>query len=361
MSTVSEREQKVLDRIETARSRRARFRDPRVTMAHGAGGKATQTLIEGLLAPAFASPALDAMGDAGIVAAAGTELALTTDSFVVRPIRFPGGSIGELAVNGTVNDLAVAGARPLALTLAMVLEEGLAAEDLAAEVAAIAAAAEAAGVEVVAGDTKVVERGHADAMYLTTTGLGLRDPRAALSPDALRPGDHLLVSGPVGAHGMAIMLARGEFELDAEIESDTRSLWPMVDALLDAAGSGLRCLRDATRGGVASVLNELARSSGVAMIVREAAVPVAPAVRGAAEILGIDPLYVANEGVLVAAVAPEAAEAALEAMRGAPGGEGAAAIGEVRTEPPGMVLVETAFGGKRVMDQLVGDPLPRIC
>ncbi len=184
--------------IETARSKRARFRDPRVTMAHGAGGKATQTLIEGLLAPAFASPALDAMGDAGIVAAAGTELALTTDSFVVRPIRFPGGSIGELAVNGTVNDLAVAGARPLALTLAMILEEGLAAEDLAAEVAAIAAAAEGAGVEVVAGDTKVVERGHADAMYLTTTGLGLRDPRAALSPDALRPGDHLLVSGPVG-------------------------------------------------------------------------------------------------------------------------------------------------------------------
>ena len=361
MSTVSEREQKVLDMIETARARRAKFREPRITMAHGAGGKATQTLIEGLLAPAFASPALDAMGDAALVSAGGADLALTTDSFVVKPIRFPGGSIGELAVNGTVNDLAVAGARPLAITLAMVLEEGLGSDELRAEVEAIAAAAAAAGVEVVAGDTKVVERGHADAMYLTTTGLGVRDPRAALAPDALRPGDVLLVSGPVGAHGMAIMLARGEFELDASIESDTRSLWPMVDALLDAAGGDLRCLRDATRGGVASVLNELARASGVAMIVREAAVPVAAAVRGAAEILGIDPLYVANEGVLVAAVAPEAAEAALEAMRAAPGGEGAAEIGVVRTEPPGMVLVETAFGGKRVMDQLVGDPLPRIC
>jgi len=361
MSTVSEREQKVLDMIETARAKRARFRDPRITMAHGAGGKATQTLIEGLLAPAFSSPALDVMGDAGLVSASGADLALTTDSFVVTPIRFPGGSIGELAVNGTVNDLAVAGARPLAMTLAMVLEEGLSSEDLGAEVRAIAGAAREAGVEIVAGDTKVVERGHADSMYLTTTGLGLRDPRASLSPDALRPGDHLLVSGPVGAHGMAIMLARGEFELGGSIESDTRSLWPMVDALLDAAGEDLRCLRDATRGGVASVLNELARASGVAMIVREAAVPVAPAVRGASEILGIDPLYVANEGVLVAAVAPEAAEAALAAMRAAPGGDGAAEIGVVRTDPPGMVLVETAFGGKRVMDQLVGDPLPRIC
>jgi hydrogenase expression/formation protein HypE len=361
MSTVSEREQKVLDMIETARARRPKFREPRITMAHGAGGKATQTLIEGLFTPAFASPALEAMGDAAMVTAGGTDLALTTDSFVVKPIRFPGGSIGELAVNGTVNDLAVAGARPVAITLAMVLEEGLDADALRAEVEAIAAAAAEAGVEVVAGDTKVVERGHADAMYLTTTGLGVRDPRAALSPDALRPGDRLLVSGPVGAHGMAIMLARGEFELDAPIESDTRSLWPMVDALLDAGGGDLRCLRDATRGGVASVLNELARASGVAMIVREAAVPVAPAVRGAAEILGIDPLYIANEGVLVAAVAPEGAEAVLEAMRAAPGGEGAAEIGEVRTEPPGMVLVETAFGGKRVMDQLVGDPLPRIC
>jgi len=357
----SDREARILGIIETARAKRAKFRDARITMAHGAGGKATQGLIEGLLLPAFASPALDALGDAGIVSLPGGDVALTTDSFVVKPIRFPGGSIGELAVNGTVNDLAVAGARPLALTLSLVLEEGLPAEELKAEVEAIARAAAAAGVAVVAGDTKVVERGHADAMYICTTGLGVVDPRATLSPAALRPGDRILLSGRVGDHGTAIMLARGEFELGAEIESDTRSLWPAVDALLDAAGPDLRCLRDATRGGVASVLNELARASGVAMIVREADVPVHPAVAGAAELLGIDPMYVANEGKLVAFVAPEAADAALAALRATPGGEDAADIGEVRTEPPTMVLVETAFGGRRVMDQLVGDPLPRIC
>ena len=351
---MSTREQEALDLIERVRSKPLRFRDPQITMAHGAGGKATQALIEGLLAPAFG---LDTLADAAAVD--GT--AVTTDSFVVKPLRFPGGSIGELAVNGTVNDLAVAGARPLALTLSLVLEEGLPAHDLRAEVEAIAAAAQAAGVSVVAGDTKVVERGHADAMYLCTTGLGRRDPRARLAPAALRPGDRLLVSGSIGEHGTAIMLARGEFELEAPVVSDTRSLWPAVDALLTAAGPGLRCLRDATRGGVASVLNELARASGVAMVVREAAVPVEPAVAGACEILGIDPMYVANEGKLVAAVAPEHAEAALQALRAVPGGERAAELGEVRTEPPGMVLVETGFGGRRVMDQLVGDPLPRIC
>jgi hydrogenase expression/formation protein HypE len=360
-AAVSDREQRVLGIIETARAKQQRFRDPRVTMAHGAGGKATRSLVEGLLVPALAGPALAELDDAGRVLAGGVELAMTTDSFVVKPLRFPGGSIGDLAVNGTVNDLAMAGARPLAMALALVLEEGLEAEVLKGEVEAIAAAARAAGIEVVAGDTKVVERGHADGMYVTTTGVGVRDPRARLSPAALRPGDRMLLSGPIAEHGMAIMLARGEFELGAEIRSDTRSLWPAVDRLLEAVGPDLRCMRDATRGGVASVLNELARASGVAMVVRERDVPVSPAVMGAAEILGLDPMHVANEGVLVAFVAPEAADAALEALRGAPGGEGAVEIGEVRTEPPGMVLVETAFGGRRVMDQLVGDPLPRIC
>ena len=358
---VSEREQRILGIIETARAKRPRFKDAQITMAHGAGGKATQTLIEGLFVPAFGSPALAELGDAGIVSVAGAELALTTDSFVVKPIRFPGGSIGELAVNGTVNDLAAAGARPVALSVSLVLEEGLPADDLRAEVEAIANAAAAAGVEVVAGDTKVVERGHADAMYVCTTGIGQRDPRARLSPSALRPGDRILVSGTIGEHGTAIMLARGEFDLEAEIVSDTRPLWPLADALLEAAGPALRCLRDPTRGGVASVLNELARAAGVAIVVREGDVPVQPAVAGAAELLGIDPMYVANEGKLVAFVAPEAAEAALDALRALPGCERAAEIGEVRTEPPGMVLVETAFGGRRVMDQLVGDPLPRIC
>jgi hydrogenase expression/formation protein HypE len=357
LSEVAEREQKVLAIIETARSKRHRFRADRITTAHGAGGKATASLIEGLLVPAFANDALDVLGDAGIVD--GT--AITTDSFVVKPLRFPGGSIGELAVNGTVNDLAMAGARPQALTLGLILEEGLDAEVLRAEVEAIAQAAQRAEVAIVAGDTKVVGRGQADEMYVNTTGIGRVDPRARLSPAALRPGDRILVSGPIGVHGTAIMLARGEFELGAEVASDTRPLWPAVDAMLEEAGEDLRCLRDAARGGVASVLNELARASGVAVLVHEAAVPVPAAVAGAAELLGIDPMHVANEGVFVAIVAPEGAEAALAALRSAPGGAEAAEIGEVRTEPPGMVLVETAFGGRRVMDQLVGDPLPRIC
>jgi len=360
-AAVSEREQRILGIIQTARSKPGRFTEQQVTMAHGAGGKATQTLIEGLLLPAFRCEPLQELGDAGVFAAGDLRLALSTDSFVVKPLRFPGGSIGELAVNGTVNDLAMAGARALAMSVSLILEEGLPAEQLRAEVQAIAAAAQATGVQIAGGDTKVVERGHADGMYVCTTAVGCVDHRATLSPGALRPGDRILLSGPIGEHGTAIMLARGEFELDADIESDTRSLWPAVDALLDAAGDSLHCLRDATRGGVASVLNELARASGVAIVVREGDVPVAPAVAGAAELLGIDPMYVANEGKLVAFVAPDAADAALAALRTAPGGEQAAEIGEVRTEPPGMVLVATAFGGRRVMDQLVGDPLPRIC
>lgn len=356
------REERILGIIETARGKRSKFRDEQITMSHGAGGKASQSLIEGLLMPALATnESLAALGDAGAVTVNGTGLALTTDSFVVTPIRFPGGSIGELAVNGTVNDLAVSGARPIALTLSLVLEEGLPAAELKAEVEAIAAAAATAHVDVVAGDTKVVERGHADRMYVCTTGLGEIDPRATLAPDALRPGDRVIVSGPIGRHGTAIMLARDEFELTADVESDTRPLWPAVDALLAAAGPSLRCMRDATRGGVASALNELARASNVAVLVSESAVPVDPAVAGAAELLGIDPMYVANEGTFVAFVAPEATDAALGALRSVQGCGDAAVIGEVKTEPPGMVLVDTAFGGRRVMDLLAGDPLPRIC
>jgi hydrogenase expression/formation protein HypE len=336
------------------RSRPLRFRDEQITMAHGAGGKATLTLIEGLLAPAFG---ISELADAAIVG----EIALTTDSFVVKPVRFPGGSIGELAVNGTVNDLAMAGARPIALTLSLILEEGLPAEDLRAEVDAIAAAAAAAGVSIVAGDTKVVERGRCDSMYVTTTGFGRVDSRARLAPGTVSPGDRVIVSGPIGEHGTAIMLARGEFELEAPVESDTCSLWPAVDALLEAVGPALRCLRDATRGGVASVVNEIARVADVAIVVRESDVPVPAAVAGACEILGIDPMYVANEGKLVAFVAPETAAEAVSALHGVPGCEQAAEIGEVRADPPGMVLVETGFGGRRVMDLLVGDPLPRIC
>jgi hydrogenase expression/formation protein HypE len=360
-AAVSDREQRILGIIETARAKRPKFKDTQVTMAHGAGGKATQTLIEGLLVPAFASESLEQLGDSAVVTLAGLEIAMTTDSFVVKPLRFPGGSIGELAVNGTVNDLACAGARPHSLSLSLILEEGLDADVLRAEVDAVSTAAEAAAVEIVTGDTKVVERGHADGLYICTAGIGQLDPRASLSPQGIQPGDRVIVSGTVGDHGTAIMLSRGEFELDAEIASDTRSLWPAADALLDAAGDSLRCMRDATRGGAASVLNELARASGVGIVVREGDVPVDPTVAAAAEMLGIDPMYIANEGKLVAFVAPERAAGALAALRGVPGCEAAAEIGEVRTEPPGMVLVETAFGGRRVMDQLVGDPLPRIC
>ena len=358
---VTERERKVLAIIETARGKRSRFRDAHINMSHGAGGKATQSLIEGMFLPVLGGDALSEMGDAGAVQVDGLGLAFTTDSYVVKPLRFPGGSIGELAVNGTVNDLSVAGARPESLTLSLILEEGLDAGVLRAEIEAIADAARQARVTIVAGDTKVVERGSADQLYICTAGIGRRDERARLSPTGVTPGDRILLSGSIGEHGTAIMLARGEFELDADVRSDTRSLWPAVDALLDAAGPQLHCMRDATRGGVASVLNELARSSSVSMLVSERQVPVAPAVAGAAELLGIDPMYIANEGKLVAFVAAEAAPAALAALRSVAGCEDAVEIGEVRSEPPGMVLVQTSFGGRRVMDQLVGDPLPRIC
>ena len=277
-------------------------------MAHGAGGKATQTLIEGLLLPALGSEegALAELGDSGVVRIEGLGLAMSTDSFVVKPLRFPGGSIGELAVNGTVNDLAMAGAKPAALSLSLILEEGLPADVLRAEVEAIAAAAEAAGVEVITGDTKVVERGACDGMYICTAGVGKLDDRAELGTGSLQPGDRIIVSGSLGDHGTAIMLARGEFELESSVASDTRSLWPAADALIGRRRrSGLRCMRDATRGGAASALNELARASNVAMVVREGDVPVQPAVAGAAEMLGIDPMYIANEGKFVAFVAPE--------------------------------------------------------
>lgn len=358
---LSERKDTVHRIIGTARGKDARFRDERITMAHGAGGKATATLIEGLLAPTFASPALKELADAGVIELGGARLAMTCDAFVVKPLRFPGGSIGELAVNGTVNDLAMAGARPGGMTLSLIMEEGLASDVLREEVEAVARAARTAGIEILGGDTKVVERGACDQLYMTTTGIGTVDDRARLSPSALVPGDVLIISGRIGEHGTAIMVARGEFELGADVRSDTRCLWPAVDALLGAAGPHLRCLRDATRGGVASVLNELAQASGVSMLVREADVPVLPVVAGAAELLGIDPLYVANEGAFVAAVAAAGADAAVAALRGVEGCEEARVFGQVEDGPEGLVLVETGFGGRRVMDQLVGDPLPRIC
>jgi hydrogenase expression/formation protein HypE len=354
-------EDQVGERIEAMRRRPQRFRDERVTMAHGAGGKASRALVEGLVVPLLANPALEQLSDAGVLTVGGLRLALTTDAFVVRPIRFPGGSIGELAVNGTVNDLAVSGARPIGMSAALVLEEGLAAEVLEAEITAMADAARAVDVPVVTGDTKVVERGKCDSMYIVTTGVGVIEEGVVLAPALVRPGDKVLVSGTIGDHGVAILLARGDLDIEADVRSDTAPLWSLASALLAACGDGLHCMRDATRGGVATVLNEIALAAEVGIVLEESRVPVRPEVVGAGEILGIDPLYVANEGKLVAFVAPEHADAALAALRSLPAGENAAIVGEVRDEPPGRVLGRTTFGGHRLIDMLVGDPLPRIC
>jgi hydrogenase expression/formation protein HypE len=343
------------------RRRTPRFRDETVTMAHGAGGKASRALIEGLIVPALDNPTLAQLSDAAAVTAGGASLAFTTDAFVVSPLRFPGGSIGELAVNGTINDLAVSGARPVALSAALILEEGLAADVLAAEVQAMADAAQRAGVPIVTGDTKVVERGKADGMYVVTTGIGVVEPTARLAPDLVRPGDKVIVSGTIGDHGIAIMLARGNLDLEADVVSDTQPLWTLCETLLAAGGDRVHCMRDATRGGVATVLNEIALAAEVGVVVAEDRLPLRPAVIGAGEILGIDPLYVANEGKLVAFVAADHADRALAAIRSDPAGADAAIIGEVRDEPPGRVLGRTAFGGHRMIDVLVGDPLPRIC
>jgi hydrogenase expression/formation protein HypE len=329
-------------------------------MSHGAGGKASRRLVEGLIAPLLLDSGTG-LTDAAYVTLGSASLGMTTDSFVVTPLRFPGGSIGELAVNGTVNDLAVSGTRAEVLVVAFVLEAGLPREVLEAEVRAMSAAARRAGVAIVGGDTKVVEHGHADQMYITTTGIGRRLPGVALDARSIRPGDRVLVSGPVGDHGITILLARGDLDLEADLQSDTRSVLPLVEALADAAGSGVRWMRDPTRGGVATTLNELARDCGCSIVIEEDDVPVHDGVRGACELLGLDPLHIANEGQFVAVLAPECAESALRALQSVPGGEDARIIGTVQTEPVCTVLGMTRYGASRVIDMLVGDPLPRIC
>jgi hydrogenase expression/formation protein HypE len=353
-------EQDVIDRIERARLRKPKVREQRVTAAHGAGGKATQTLIEAVFLEAFRNAALEPLGDAAAVTLGGQRVAMTTDSFVVSPLFFPGGTIGDLAVNGTVNDLAVAGADPHSLSCGFILEEGFGIADLRRIVESMTAAAERAGVHLVTGDTKVVGKGSGDGCYINTTGIGAL-PTAAqgLGVHTARPGDAVLVSGPVGEHGVTIMLARGELDIEADLVSDTAPLAEACAAL--RAVPGLRAMRDATRGGVATVLNEVARASNVAVVLDEDAVPVRDEVRGACELLGIDPLYVACEGRFVAVVDGAHTEAALAALRSDPLGREAAVIGRVGEDPPGVVLLNTAFGGTRIADLLVGDPLPRIC
>jgi hydrogenase expression/formation protein HypE len=338
-----------------------KFREAQIEMAHGAGGKASRRLVEGLFAPLLYGSATGPLADAAHIQINGTRIAMTTDSFVVKPLRFPGGSIGELAINGTVNDLAVSGAKAEAIVVTFILEAGLPTDVLEAEVRAMGRAAENAGVLIAGGDTKVVEHGHADGMYITTTGIGRLLPGVAILPRSVQPGDKVLLSGPIGDHGITILLARGDLDLEAQLSSDTRSVLPLVQALVREAGAGVRWMRDPTRGGVATSLNELARDCGLGIVLFEEKIPVRDSVRGACELLGLDPLHIANEGQFLAVVAADQSDAALQALRSTIGGEAATMIGEVREQPESGVLVTTLYGGNRMVDMLVGDPLPRIC
>lgn len=355
------RESEQLARIEKVRRRRPRLIDEVVTLAHGAGGKSSAALVDAVFLEAFRNPALEQLGDGALLTLpTGERLAFSTDSFVVSPRRFPGGSVGHLAVHGTVNDLAVSGATPQWLSVAVVIEEGFAIAELREIVADMKAAADDAGVLLVTGDTKVVPKGAADGLYITTAGIGLVPPGRTLGPEHVRPGDKVIVSGTIGDHGMAVMMARGDLAIEADIASDTAPVHRQVAAVL-AAAPGTRWMRDPTRGGLGTVCNELAADADVAVILNEELLPVAPMVQGACDMLGIDPLYVANEGKFVAVVPSEQAEAAVAAIRATPGGEAACVVGEIAAEPQSIVAMRTPFGGTRIVDMLVGDPLPRIC
>ncbi len=362
----SERVDDVLKKIErTRQARRHKFylRDEKITLSHGSGGKSTHNLIEGVFAPAFSNPLLDPMDDAATFAIEGTgqRMAFTTDTYVVNPLFFPGGDIGKLAVHGTVNDLAMAGAVPLYLSAGFILEEGFPIADLRRIVDSMAAAAAEAGVSIVTGDTKVVQRGKADGVFINTAGVGVIRSLWPIGQTRLQPGDKVILSGPIGDHGIAIMLAREALDIETDVQSDTAPLHSLVATLLEAAGDGVHCLKDPTRGGVATSLNEMALGSEVSIGLDEPAIPIHAGVRGACEILGLDPLTIANEGKLLAIVAPEKAARALAAMRAHPLGRESAIIGTVQAEPPGMVFLRTDIGGTRMLDMLVGDPLPRIC
>jgi hydrogenase expression/formation protein HypE len=341
------------------------FEHKQIVLGHGSGGKLTAELIDKIFRPAFANPILDKLDDQAVVQVNGTLLAFTTDSFVVTPIFFPGGDIGRLAVNGTVNDLAMCGARPLYLAAAFILEEGLAADDLRRVVESMRDAASEAGVLLVTGDTKVVNRGKGDQVFITTTGLGVIDRPVEISADRARPGDKIILSGFIGDHGMAIMSQRENLEFEGAIESDCAPLHGLVNAMLEVTGSDglatIRCLRDPTRGGVATTLNEIAGRSQVGMLLQERDIPVRETVKGACEILGLDPLYVANEGKLVAIVAADTADEIVQHMRQHPLGREAVVIGEVVADHAGMVLMKTEIGGTRILDVMFGEQLPRIC
>ena len=331
--------------------------DEIITLDYGSGGKKTSRLIENIIVPAFSNPALNAMGDGAIISGAG-EIAFSTDSFVVDPIFFPGGDIGKLSVCGTVNDLAMCGAEPKYLSCAFIIEEGLESEELKKIVASIRDAARSAGVQIVTGDTKVVERGRGDKIYINTAGIGVMK-YPGLSPRNIRPGDKVIVSGTVGDHGTAVMLARNGM-MQGELKSDCAALNGLADAIL-SLGAGVRVLRDPTRGGVATTLNEFTEGTALSIELEEERIPVRPQVRAACDMLGLEPLYCANEGKLLAVVSPEDTERVLARMRELPEGADAAVIGTVSDRHPGRVVMKTAFGGTRILQKLAGAQLPRIC
>lgn len=332
----------------------------RILLGHGSGGKMTAELIARCFLPAFRNEHLEKLDDHALIAVDGVRMAFSTDAYVVTPLFFPGGDIGTLAVHGTINDLATAGARPLYLSAAFILEEGFALDHLNRIVASMRVAAEAAGVMLVAGDTKVVDRGKADGCFITTTGLGAVEHGRTLSADRARSGDLVILSGPIAEHGIAVMATRADLELETPVASDTA---PLHRLALDVVGSGadVRCLRDPTRGGVATALNEIAQRSKVGIVLDEAAIPVREPVRGVCELLGLDPLYVANEGKLLAIVAPEDAAGVIAAMGRHPEGRGARVIGEIVQDAASLVVLKTTVGGRRIVDMLQGDQLPRIC
>jgi hydrogenase expression/formation protein HypE len=334
---------------------------PAVTLAHGGGGRLSQMLIERMFVPAFANPALATLHDGAVLEVGGARLAFSTDSFTVSPIFFPGGDIGSLAVHGTVNDLAMCGARPLALSAGFILEEGLAMDDLWRVVRSMQGAAAEVGVAVVTGDTKVVERGKGDGVFINTAGLGIIPAGVDISPTRAAPGDVVLINGPIAEHGMAVMSVREGLEFETALQSDSAPLADLVSAVLAAGGEHVHVLRDPTRGGVASALNEIAARAGVGVHLDEERIPVGEAVRGACELLGLDPLYVANEGKCIAIVAAAAADAVLAALRRHLLGRAAAVIGEVVADHPGRVFMRSRIGGRRVVDMLSGEQLPRIC
>jgi hydrogenase expression/formation protein HypE len=365
----------LFDRVERARRRKRKIKETQITLAHGSGGKAMHELVEGLFLEYLGNPLLEMLEDQAVFEVTAPDvkdrpgsarLAFTTDSYVVDPVFFPGGDIGKLAIHGTINDLAMSGSRPLYLSAGFILEEGFPMDDLKRILASMRDAANESGVQIITGDTKVVQKGSADRVFINTSGIGLIDRPLSISAANARVGDKIILSGTIGDHGTTIMVARGELELESELESDSAPLHYLVQEMLDEATlagdlGAIHCLRDPTRGGVATTLNEFALSSELCFQIQEDLIPVREEVHGACEILGLDPLYVANEGKLIGVVAAGVAERIVERMRGNACGRNACIIGEVKQEPAGIVAMSTAFGGTRIVDMLTGDPLPRIC